>query len=92
MQNFDRIFRDDSGNIVIGQKPNLPIILWGLASLLQIIFTTGPLNTALNLFATGALLIWAGQELWQGVNYFRRGLGLLVLIGLITSKIYFYTK
>jgi hypothetical protein len=33
------------------------------------------------------LFIWAIQELFQGVNYFRRGLGAIVLIWLMVSKI-----
>lgn len=84
---FDQVFRDAEGKIVIAQTPNLPIIIWGIASLLKIIFTTGSINTGLDILALASLSIWALLELFQGVNYFRRGLGLLVLIGLIASRI-----
>jgi hypothetical protein len=33
------------------------------------------------------LFTWAWQELFQGVNYFRRSLGLVVLLGAIASRL-----
>jgi hypothetical protein len=41
----------------------------------------------LDVLAFGSLFTWAWEELFQGVNYFRRALGFLVLFGLIVSKI-----
>ncbi|OUL21539.1 hypothetical protein [Nostoc sp. 106C] len=89
MQNttFDKIFRDSEGNIVVAQKPNLPLILWIVATLLKLVITTGVANTVLDAVAFGSLFTWAWLELFQGVNYFRRGLGLVVLIGVIASRI-----
>lgn len=83
---LDRVFRDDEGNIVIAQPPNLPLIIGVTASLLQIIFSTGEINLGLGLIAFGSLFTWAWEELFQGVNYFRRALGLFVLVGLIAWK------
>lgn len=85
----DRIFHDREGNLVIAQMPNIPLIVWAVASLLGLIFTTGQINTALDAVAFGALFTWAWQELFAGVNYFRRALGLVVLIAAIASKISF---
>ena len=84
---LNQMFRDDEGKIVVAQLPNLPIIVWIVATLLKMIFATGQINTGLELIAFGALFTWAWEELFQGVNYFRRGLGLIVLVSLITSKI-----
>jgi len=84
---FDRTFRDGEGNIVLAQPPNLPILVWGATSLLQLIVTSGKLHTGLVWIAFGALFTWAWLELFQGVNYFRRALGLVVLIGAITAKV-----
>jgi hypothetical protein len=67
--------------------PNLPLIIWGLSSLLQLVFTTGRINIGLDSIAFGSLFTWAWEELFQGVNYFRRGLGAIVLFALIYSKI-----
>jgi hypothetical protein len=88
MQNtlFDKIFRDSDGNIVIAQMPNLPIIVWVTASLLKLVFPTGEINTFLDALAFGSLFTWAWLELFQGVNYFRRALGLGVLIGVMVSR------
>ncbi|MTJ50429.1 hypothetical protein [Dolichospermum sp. UHCC 0259] len=84
---FDQVFRDSEGRIVIAQMPNLTLIVWIVASLLKIVFTTGKINLGLDLIAFGSLFTWAWEELFQGVNYFRRALGLLVLISLMAWKI-----
>ncbi len=84
---LDNFFRDKNGEIVIAQPPNLPILIWGAASLSQLVFKTGQINFGLDVLATGSLFVWAILELFQGVNYFRRTLGLVVLISLLASKI-----
>ncbi|AFY43849.1 hypothetical protein [Nostoc sp. PCC 7107] len=84
---FDKVLRDSNGNIVIAQPPNPPLILWVVASLLTLIFQSGTINAVLQILANGALFTWAWLELFQGVNYFRRALGLIVLIGLIAFQI-----
>ena len=84
---FNQIFRDQEGKFVLAQMPNLPLITWIVASLLKIVFTTGKINIGLDALAFGSLFTWAWEELFQGVNYFRRTLGLLFLIALIFSKV-----
>lgn len=84
---LDKIFRDREGKVVLAQMPNLPLIVWIVASLLRLVLTTGKVNIGLEVIAFGSLFTWAWEELSQGVNYFRRALGLLVLVGLIVSKI-----
>lgn len=83
---FDKIFRDSDGKIVLAQMPNLPLIVWITASLLKLVFTTGVVNTGLEALAFGSLFTWAWLELFQGVNYFRRALGLGVLIAVMASR------
>lgn len=84
---LDKIFRDREGKVLLAQMPNLPLIVWIVASLLRLIYTTGKVNIGLEAIAFGSLFTWAWEELFQGVNYFRRALGVLVLVGLIASKI-----
>lgn len=84
---FDRTFRDSEGNIVIAQLPNLPLIVWGVATSLQLLPTSGKVHTGLDLIAFGSLFTWAWQELFDGVNYFRRALGAIVLIGLVALRV-----
>jgi hypothetical protein len=84
---FNKVFRDSEGKIVLAQMPNLPIIVWVAATVLKLIFTTGKINIGLEVIAFGSLFTWAWEELFQGINYFRRALGLLVLVSLIVLKI-----
>ena len=83
---FDRTFRDSEGKIVIAQMPNLPLLVWLAATVLQFMLPSGQLQTTFSLVAFGALFTWAWQELFEGVNYFRRVLGLVVLFGVIASR------
>jgi hypothetical protein len=84
---FDRLFRDAAGQIVIWQPPNLPIVIWVSATLLKLVFQTGQVKLGLDILAFSSLLYWSFLEITQGVNYFRRDLGVVVLIALIISVI-----
>lgn len=84
---LDRTFRDSEGNIVLAQMPNLPILVWGATSVLQLLVTNGKLNTGLELVAFGSLFTWAWLEIFEGVNYFRRALGLVVLVSAIAFRL-----
>jgi hypothetical protein len=84
---FDKIFRDSRGNMTIAQTPNLPLIVWILATLLKSIVTSTKVGGGLDFLAFGALFTWAWLEIFEGVNYFRRALGLLVLASIMFTKI-----
>ncbi len=73
---FDKTFRDSEGNIVIAQPPNLPLLVGITATVLELIVKSGNIHTGLDAIAFGSLFTWAWQELFEGVNYFRRALGL----------------
>lgn len=77
---LDIIFRDKNGEIVIAQPPNLTLSVWIGASLLQFVFTDQPIHQGLEVISLVSILIWAFQELFAGVNYFRRVLGLVVFL------------
>jgi hypothetical protein len=85
---FDKTFRDSEGNIVIAQPPNLPILVGITATVLNLLVKNGNIHTVLDAIGFGSLFTWAWLELFEGVNYFRRALGLIVLIGLIASRLY----
>ncbi|MBW4516134.1 MAG: hypothetical protein KME11_13045 [Timaviella obliquedivisa GSE-PSE-MK23-08B] len=87
MQNslFDKAFRDSDGNIVVAQMPNLPILVFLTATLLTLIPTGDSIHRGLGAIAFGSLFTWAWQEIFEGVNYFRRSLGFVVLLGAIAS-------
>jgi hypothetical protein len=84
---FDKIFHDDRGNLVIIQPPNLPILVWGVTTLLKLVVKSGGIYSVLDTIAFGSLFTWAWLELFDGVNYFRRAIGLVVLIGIIAYRI-----
>jgi len=85
---LDRTFRDHEGKIVIAQMPNLPLLVGLAATSLQLILPIGNLKTGVDLVAFGALFTWAWQEMFEGVNYFRRALGLVVLVGMLALKLH----
>jgi hypothetical protein len=61
--------------------------VWAAASLAKLIVPTGKVSIGLEVLAFGSLFTWAWLELFEGVNYFRRALGLLVLANLIWWKV-----
>ena len=87
---FDRTFRDSEGNIVIAQIPNLPLLVGLAVTIVQFILPSGKLQMGADLIAFGALFTWAWQELFEGVNYFRRALGMIVLLGIVALKLSLY--
>lgn len=85
---FDKTFRDSEGNIVIAQPPNLPLLVGITATVLKLTVTSGNIDIGLDAIAFGSLFTWAWLELFEGVNYFRRVLGLVALIGVIASRFF----
>jgi len=81
---FDLIFRDSNGNIAIFQKPNFPALMGSSALFVQFFLPDGTMRVVFILIAFGTLYAWAWLETFQGVNYFRRSLGLITLVSLIT--------
>jgi hypothetical protein len=69
----------ETGAITVVQAPNL--VLWIVivaASARWIWPSVSTLNTVLTVVVTGGLLIWAADEIFRGVNPWRRCLGAAV--------------
>lgn len=81
---WDKIWRDRRGRVVLFQMPNMWLIAWAVLDILSI-FTNGTFSNIVWWLATVILGIWAILEILQGVNYFRRGLGVVVLIFVLMS-------
>lgn len=79
--------RQDNLRITLWQKPNLPLIVGLLAYLMEKLVSPGGAASIFSLISYGALFTWGWLELFQGINYFRRGLGLVVLGWLLISRI-----
>jgi hypothetical protein len=84
---LDKIFRDSEGNLVIAQPPNLPLLVWLGATVAKFIPASSLVSSIIDTIAFGALFTWAWLELFTGVNYFRRVLGLIVLGVVILSRL-----
>ena len=84
---IDKIFRDKHGKVILWQNLNLPIITWAVARVLATVFGTGMAHSLFEVIAFGALFTWAWLELFSGVNYFRRALGLVILVMTILNQI-----
>jgi hypothetical protein len=78
---IDWLFRNrQTGEMTVVQMPNVPLVVWLVARTVQVITQPeGTVNTVLTVVSTGALLVWAVDELVRGVNPFRRIVGGLIL-------------
>ena len=84
----DWVFRDrTTGKIVVAQFPNAALITWLVATVAAAL-TSGTVHTVAGYVATGALVIWAVDELLRGVNPFRRALGVVVLTWQVVSLVH----
>ena len=79
------LFRNrQTGEITVGQAPNAPLIIWLVTTVIKVIFDpSGATGTALTIVGTGALIVWAGDEIVRGVNPFRRAIGTVVLAAIV---------
>ncbi len=87
-QLIDQLIKGSEGKIVLWQTPNLPLVIWFISFVLTKLLPYGELNFVAALIAFGSLFTWAWLEITNGVNYFRRLVGLVVMVLIIASKIY----
>ncbi len=77
------LFKTKDGKIVIGQRPNAPLIVAIIAYIGTLLPLSATITTLFGLIFFGSLFTWSWLEITQGVNVFRRILGVVVLSGLI---------
>lgn len=82
-----RIFRSKEGKIVIAQWPNLPLIVWAVALAAKQLPLNATFAELADLIQFGAIFTWAWMEIFQGVNLFRRGLGIVVMAAILHFRI-----
>jgi hypothetical protein len=66
--------------------PNLWLIAWAVLTFISLLINGKPADVV-GWAASVALIVWALLEIFKGVNYFRRALGVLVLIFSIMTLI-----
>ena len=84
---WDKIWKDKRGKVVIWQNPNPFLIGWAALTFASL-FVSGRLANVLSILGSIFLVIWSLLEIFSGVNYFRRALGLFVLILSVMSFVH----
>lgn len=79
------LFEDKTRRVVYGQLPNLPIIVWVVSKIFLLVQWTAPAQALFEAIAFGALFTWAWLEIFDGVNWFRRILGVIVMAFLLSG-------
>lgn len=81
---WDKFWKDKTGRIVVWQRPNVWLIAWVVLTLVSL-FLNGVVSNIIWYVALADLALWAVLEMWKGVNYLRRLLGLIVLVLVIMA-------
>jgi hypothetical protein len=76
----DKFWQDRYGHFVVWQKPNVFLWVWIVATVFNIVLPDSAPERWLSTIGGLAILVWAILELTRGVNYFRRTLGLCVIL------------
>lgn len=76
---WDKFWKDKHGEVVVYQHPNIWLIGWVVLAFVSL-FVNEKLADILWHISLGVLAIWALLEIFKGVNYFRRTMGVVVLL------------
>jgi hypothetical protein len=80
----DKFWHDNQGHLAIVQRPNLLLWLWILCSIINFFVSAGAVAHISGFVGKVAITLWALLELFWGDSYFRRLLGLvLILLSLV---------
>ena len=82
----DRFWHDKNGDLVVLQWPNKTIVAWFITFVLSEVIHTQPFKFVLSWTAFVLLVIWSVREIRGGVNYFRRSIGVLILLLAILTR------
>jgi hypothetical protein len=80
---LEKFITDKNGKIILGQPPNLPIIGWFVCMVVSFILPVGFLKNGFMNLSGAFLFLWSYLEITEGVSYFRRFLGVIVLSVLV---------
>lgn len=90
MKNFNSnrvmgFFKDSNGKLAVWQWPNVPLIGWMLFKVFSIILSSPSIKNWSENLSTAFLFTWAYLEITGGTSYFRRFLGVLVMVASIVQ-------
>lgn len=83
----ERFWEDRYGNFVVWQKPNIWLWTWIVTVFANLFLPGGFIHEVIGWISLIALIIWAILEVFRGVNYFRRIIGVLVLLLLVVVRL-----
>lgn len=75
-----KFFKDSNGRIAVIQWPNIPLIGWFVTMLGSLLIKSSPWQTFLEYLSFGFIFTWAWLEITEGESYFRRTVGVIVLL------------
>jgi hypothetical protein len=84
----DKFWKDKYGRTVVWQRPNLLIIVWAITAFFALFLELGTVERIFYYISYTLLMIWALLEIFQGANYFRRLLGISVLLLVIVIVLF----
>lgn len=73
---WDKFFKDNKGKTVLWQNPNPPLIGWAVFRAVSFFSE----SRGYGVIADAFLFLWAYLEITQGVNYFRRSMGVIIIV------------
>lgn len=80
---MQKTFKDNDGNVVIGQSPNVPLLWFMMLGFGSFIAREAPRKKRLRQFALLSLFTWSSLETVSGVDYFRKMSGITVSLAII---------
>lgn len=86
---LSNFFKDKDGKVIIVQWPNIPLYGWAIFNIISLFLSKRYLKIGSEELSLAFLFTWAYLEAKEGVNYFRKSLGFIILIFIIIS---FFTK
>ena len=81
---WDKTWKDRRGKVVMWQTPNAWLISWAGFTVVSL-FLNGHTADVFSWAASAALVIWSLLEIFRGINYYRRLLGIAVLAYAVAS-------
>lgn len=84
---FKKFFTDKNGNIILAQKPNTPILIWTVATIVKRFVNTSALYAVIDSIGTIFIVVWSVMEIATGDTLFRRALGFTVLLATAYSRL-----
>jgi len=81
----DKFFRNKDGRVVLTQSPNLPILGWFIFIIISYFIPAGTLRGGFIRLSGTFLFLWAYLEITDGVTFFRRFLGVIIMIAVVVG-------